>query len=174
MTEKTIIYFHGYGSSPATDKVQTLKEHFSEVHAFPINIDPDFSLPYLEEEIDNLIVSNLNSEKELVFIGTSLGAWYAGQMASKFRLEGSRCVLINPAHSMESIKIDLPIPENIKEKYNHLGFICPLHTKFFIANNDEVIDFTNFHPKNATYVKEADHRFNGKPFENVIEYVKGL
>lgn len=174
MTEKIIIYFHGYGSSPATDKVQTLKEHFSEVHAFPIDIDPDVSLPYLEQEIDNFIMSNINSEKELVFVGTSLGAWYAGRLANKFRLDGSRCVLINPAYSMKAIKIDLPIPQNIKDKYNRFGFICPVRTKFFIATNDEVIDFSDLHPKNVTYDEKADHRFNGKPFEEVIQYIKSL
>lgn len=174
MTEKTIVYFHGYNSSPATDKVGLLKEHFNDVHAFPIDVDPDISLPYLENQIMDLIVSDINSERELVFVGTSLGAWYAGYMAHKFRMEGTHCVLINPAYSLDALKIDLDFPQNVKEKYARIGFACPARTKFFIASNDEVIDFTNFHRDNVTYVENADHRFNGEPFNQVIEYIKNI
>ena len=68
MTENGIIYFHGYGSSPNTDKVKLLKEHFSEVYAFPIDVDPDKSLPYLEEEIENVFYGTINVPSKLVFV----------------------------------------------------------------------------------------------------------
>lgn len=172
--EKTIVYFHGYGSSPTSDKVVILKEHFLDVHAFAIDVDPDISLPYLEKQIMDLIVSDINSQKELVFVGTSLGASYAGYMAHKFRMEGRHCVLINPAYSLDALKIDFDIPQHIKEKYACIGFACPARTKFFIASNDEVIDFSNFHRDNITYDEHADHSFNGEPFNQVIEYIKNI
>lgn len=162
-----IIYFHGYGSSPNTDKVTELRKHFSEVYAFPIDVDPDKSLPYLEEEIDHILASNINSEKPLVFVGTSLGAWYAGYLASLFH---APAVLINPCFSFGVLKTDLGISEEIKAKYEVIGFQRPAETTFFIAQNDEVIDFSNFHPVGRTiYNKKADHRFNGEPFNEVIE-----
>lgn len=166
-----IIYFHGYGSSPNTDKVTELRKHFSEVHAFPIDVDPDKSLPYLEEEIDHILASSINSEKPLVFVGTSLGAWYAGRLA---KLYYTPAVLINPCWSFKAVKTDLGISEEIKAKYETLGFEYAVHeTTFFLATNDEVIDFTNFHPSAKTiYNDKADHRFNGEPFEQVIEYLK--
>lgn len=165
-----IIYFHGFGSSPNTDKVTELRKHFSEVHAFPIDVDPDKSLPYLEEEIDHILASSINSEKPLVFVGTSLGAWYAGYFAKLFH---APAVLINPCFSFGVLKTDLGISEEIKAKYAKIGFQRPEETTFFIAQNDEVIDFTQFHPVGRTiYNKNADHRFNGEPFEQVIEYLK--
>jgi len=171
MTEKTVFYFHGYGPSPTTDKVSVLKEHFGKVFAFPIDVDPDVSIPFLEKEIDDALVSNINSENKIVFIGTSLGAWYAGRMAC---LYGVDCVLINPAYSLDALKVDLPISDEIKAKYEQLGFAHPSSAKFFVATNDEVIDFSGFNQKNTTYVENADHRFNGEPFEKVIQYVKDL
>lgn len=170
-TNKRIIYFHGFGSSPSTDKVTQLKEQFETVLAFPINVDPEISLPYLEQEIDSYLLENLNSDQESVFIGTSLGAWYAGRLAKVF---GAKAVLVNPAYSLDALKVDLPISDEIKAKYNNLGFEYPEDAKFFIATNDEVIDFSSFAPSNTTYNENADHRFNGEPFEDVIRYVKDL
>lgn len=170
-----IIYFHGYGSSPNTDKVAELRKHFSEVHAFPIDVDPSKSLPYLEEEIDHILASNINSEKPLIFVGTSLGAWYAGRLAKLFH---SPCVLINPCYSFEAVKTDLGVSPEIKAKYEALGFEYPegKQTTFFLADNDEVIDFEKLYSHliwdRLHLVEGADHRFNGEPFEQVIEFLK--
>ncbi len=171
MTQPGIIYFHGYNSSPNTDKVTELRKHFSEVYAFLIDVDPDKSLPYLEAEIDHILASSINSDKPLVFVGTSLGAWYAGHLAKMFY---SPAVLINPCWSFDAVKVDLGIADEIKAKYETLGFEYPENTTFFIAQNDEVIDFSHFHPLNTRtiYNKNADHRFNGEPFERVIELLK--
>lgn len=173
MSDKTVIYFHGYGSSPNTDKVKLLKEQFHTVLAFPIDVDPDVSIPYLEKQIDNFLVSNINSQSEIIFVGTSLGAWYAGRMASLF---GVRCVLINPCYSQHAVKIDLGIPEEIKAKYGELGFSYPYNAQFFIAEDDEVINFEEFkdNVKKITWVENAGHRFNGPEFQQVIEYIKNL
>ena len=173
MTENGIIYFHGYGSSPNTDKVTELRKHFSEVYAFPIDIDPDKSLPYLEAEIEHIFTSTIHVPSKLIFVGTSLGAWYAGRMAKMFY---SPAVLINPCFSFDAIKVDLGIPAEIKAKYEALGFKYPEKTTFFIAPNDEVIDFKSPYPlevwKNVHLDESADHRFNGEPFEHVIEFLK--
>lgn len=173
-TEPTIIYCHGYASSPNTDKVTELRKHFKEVLAWQIDVDPDKSLPYLEEEIDQYLAGHINEEGPLVFVGTSLGAWYAGYLA---KLYHAPAVLINPCYSFDAVKVDLGIPEEIKAKYEAIGFQYPERTTFFVAVNDEVIDMQAFAPESTTYHKmrtntTADHRFNGEPFENVIEYIK--
>jgi len=176
MSDKIVFYFHGYGSSPLTDKVLTLKENFENVYAFPIDLNPDVSLPYLIEAIyDTILSKHLNDNREIVFIGTSLGAWYAGRMACAFSY--AKCVLINPAYSFDDVKVDLPISEEVKTRYKNLGFIFPTHnTTFFIAENDEVIDFSNLKTGKSRRINNpnADHRFNGEPFEEVIQFVKNL
>jgi hypothetical protein len=176
-----IIYFHGYGSSPATDKVTVLKEHFSEVYAFPIDINPAISLPYLEEQIEKIFDDTVNLDTDLIFVGTSLGAWYAGRLAKKYY---SPAVLINPCYSFKEVKIELDIPEKIKNVYDERGFIYPVFSKFFIDPEDEVInmaplieslkqesvmDMLQYEP---CYTPGATHRFNGEPFERVIEFIK--
>lgn len=180
MSEKTqpgIIYFHGYGSSPNTDKVKVLREHFREVYAFPIDVDPSISIPYLENEIGKIFAGTINVPSELVFVGTSLGAWYAGLLAEQYH---SPAVLINPCYTFRAVKTELGIAEEIKDKYEWLGFHYPTRSKFFIDPQDEVIDMLplisrletakiNYFPE---LVPGATHRFNGEPFEKVIEFIK--
>jgi predicted esterase YcpF (UPF0227 family) len=171
MSDAGVIYFHGYGSSPTSDKVGLLSQHFKEVYAFPIDIDPEKSIPYLIAQIDNVLVNTINSDEPLVMVGTSLGGWYAGLMAKFFY---SPAVLINPAYSLERLKIELEIPEEIKRKYQEIGFQYPEDTKFFISEEDEVIDFTGFSPYNTTRVPNSTHRFNGPEFSQVIDYIKTI
>ena len=168
-----IIYFHGYASSPTSDKVTELRKHFSEVHAFPIDVDPDKSLPYLEDEIDHVFASTINSDKPLIFVGTSLGAWYAGYFA---KLYHAPAVLINPCYSFDAVKIDLGISDDIKAKYKKIGFHYPKDTRFCISINDEVIDYMNF-PHKAKWTSwhgRSGHRFNGPEFQEVIDYIKTI
>lgn len=173
-TEPTIVYCHGYASSPNTDKVKELRKNFSEVLAFPIDPDPDVSIPFLEEEIDYHLLDNINSEKGLVFVGTSLGAWYAGRLAC---LYGCPAVLINPYYSSAAKKIDVGLPKELGEKYDALGFSFPENTRFFLGTNDEVIDFSELvqkYPAIWTQWCPAGHRFNGPEFQQVIDYLKTL
>ena len=176
MSENTIVYFHGFGSSPNSDKVNILKQHFKDVYAFPIDVDPEKSLPYLEEEIDNLLTDTIHQEGGLVFVGTSLGAWYAGRMGLLYDVPA---VLINPAYSFKHLKQELPIPENIKNCYEEKGFVYPKKkTKFFISSNDELINFDPFlkdlSKLQVTIYSNTDHRFNGIEFHDVIDYIKTL
>lgn len=174
MKEKSpsIIYCHGYASSPQSDKVQILRQHFEDVQAFPIDVDPEKSLPYLEEEVDMYLAGSINDERPLVFVGTSLGAWYAGRLAKMFY---APAILINPCYSFGAVKVDLGISEEIKAKYEQLGFEYPEDTRFFLALNDEVIDFSDFpmkHPGTWTQWCPGGHRFNGPEFQQVIDYLK--
>lgn len=165
--KKTVVYFHGYGSNPNSDKTQMLRKHFENVYAFPIDVDPDKSLPYLEQELEKV----LSSHENVVFVGTSLGGWYAGYMAKKFNVTA---VLINPCFSFKAVKIDLGIAETIKQKYEKIGFQYPENSRFFISANDEVIDFEGFEPKHVEWFFNTGHRFNGPEFQDVIEYVEWL
>ena len=97
MNKKALVfYFHGYKSSPTTDKVARLKEHFPDTYAFPIDIDPEVSIPYLIDQVEMALLNHVNDCKTKVFfVGTSLGAYYATMMARTY--PASTLVLINPA-----------------------------------------------------------------------------
>jgi uncharacterized protein len=94
MSTRPIFYFHGLNSSPNTDKVSRLKEHFTDVYAFQIDPDPAVSLPYLHEEITKALKEYPGVSP--IFVGTSLGGWYATELGFEF---GASVVAINPSYA---------------------------------------------------------------------------
>jgi hypothetical protein len=174
MTQKLIFYFHGMHSSPNTPKVARLKEVFPDTYAFPIEVDPDQSLPYLQDQIDLILLDakymhlpNL----EIIFIGTSLGAWYAAELADKYK---AKAILINPSydpyHSLEKYGIQ----ENIRIKYPPIKWLND--AIYYIAKNDEVIDFlpvkSILEQLTTHWIDNADHSFSGKEFDMIIQDIK--
>ena len=168
--KKVIIYCHGYNSSAQSDKVKRLTAA-GEVFAWDINIDPEVSLNDLEQKMDDLLISKMNEDFMLVFVGTSLGAWYASKLADIY---AAYAVLINPAINPKTSLAKYGIEESVLNNYLNPIFFCT-DDKVFIGTEDEVIDFSNvnFGPANVEYVK-AKHRFNGPEFEMVVEYIKNL
>ena len=167
-SRKVIVYFHGYGSSPNSDKVDRLKSTGAEVYSYSINVDPRIAIPELEDSIDMMLLDDLHSDLDLTFVGTSLGGWYAGVLGAKY---ACRRVLINPC-------ID---PKNMLGKYNVatevLSYYEPLElvkdTEYHIALNDGLIDFspymTEFKSLNTKFYKAAGHRFNGVEFTELVD-----
>lgn len=90
MSDPIVLYFHGYGSSPLTDKVSDLKRSFTDVRAPQI--------PLLFQEAQNVLcayVEGLMCEKrDLVIVGTSLGGYWAAMIGAKYDIPA---VLVNPA-----------------------------------------------------------------------------
>lgn len=164
--KKIVIYFHGYGSSANSGKTEQLRNAGFETYSWDIDIDPDISIKRLEERILDMILDYLNEDIELFFVGTSLGAWYAAEMAERFNSEN--VFLINPSYNpSESLK-KYGVPLSICEKYNDLEF-KNYHT-IYIGAEDTVIDFTDVDFNGADYsiVAGADHRF-ADHFYRVIE-----
>ena len=86
--KKTILYFHGYGSSGMSNTVNYLKKQLPEcrIIAPDIPVDPQEALPYLR-----MLCS---AHKPALVIGTSMGAMYAMQMLK------CRRICVNPALRM--------------------------------------------------------------------------
>jgi len=172
--KKVVVYFHGYNSSPHTDKVARLsKESSFFTYAFPIHIDPRVACEELTDKIDNLLVEMYNQDIKLIFVGTSLGGWWASKLASEYDCEA---VVINPSANPKESLAKYGVPEHILEQYEEI--VIPKKATYFFASNDEVIDHTDFiekvnQEKTSVYIfQEGNHRFNGKHFEKVIEHLK--
>ncbi len=166
----TLVYFHGYNSSPNSDKVRRLREVSPDTYAYEIDVDPRISLPFLREAIR----TQLNKEAEkVVFVGTSLGGWYAEKLAEEF---GAKCVVINPCYWPSGILRRYELPETILDSYADMKLSET--TKFFISSNDEVIDFSPIRDvlmeRNTSWFEGTSHRFNGPEFEAVVDYVREL
>ena len=96
MSRPTIVYLHGFRSSPASAKARELAEAVARV---PDADRPRLSIPALPDRPAEAMASILAlagdaHEEALTFIGSSLGGYYATYAAEKTR---ARAVLINPA-----------------------------------------------------------------------------
>ncbi len=173
-----ILYIHGFASCGNSNKTKLLKQHFAEVLAPDVPLDPDEAISFLQK----LIVDN---EIDLI-IGSSLGGFYAAYLAKKFQI---KTVLLNPS-SQPFITLAFYVGENeyfctgekFEWKKEHLVKLM----SYAIADNsikspvlvllqkgDEVLDYTK---AEAVYKKyeviiqeEGNHRF-----ENLNEYLEKI
>ena len=173
--KKLIIYFHGFNSSPKTDKFDRLKSAFPDdfVYAFPINIDPDIAQIELENDIDSCLIDHLNENINVVFVGTSLGAWWANKMGD---LYDCPTILINPCHDPKNSLGKYDINESILNKFETMEYY-PEKDYYFIAKYDEVIEHSTFLHSSWPDVfiydsPEVKHRFNGPEFDDVIDLIR--
>ena len=90
---KTILYFHGFASSSDSDKAKLIKNHISEISKDIKIFTPDLSNNF--QEANNQIIELIkNNEKDIVFMGSSLGGYYANFFAD---INNAKAILINPA-----------------------------------------------------------------------------
>jgi len=89
-----IVYLHGFNNSPASHKAQVMQQHMegrglAQLYACPALPDtPAEAIRAIEQVIEG------HDPRELTFIGSSLGGYYATYLAEKL---GCHAVLINPA-----------------------------------------------------------------------------
>jgi hypothetical protein len=188
-----IVYLHGFGSTGNSKKVDALIEKFEADNVFA----PD--LPVDPSEVAKLVGDKVldwyhsNKEDKLVFVGTSLGAFYASFFAHTF---DAPAVIVNPSvrpneslkdhvgrnvnyHTKEEFWLTLAHLDKLKfmREYltnNYKGVLIHL----FVAKDDEVIpsyEMLNWYQYTAsTHVEETGgHRFT-EHWNKVVDKVKEL
>lgn len=90
-----ILYFHGFGSAGGGPKYDMLKERFegrTPVYSPDIPTDPS----EVPEMVRRFVLHHIASERDgpVVFVGSSLGGFYAAYFAAKWDVN---CVLVNPS-----------------------------------------------------------------------------
>lgn len=86
-----IIYFHGFASSGKSIKSIALKNQFGEDRV----IAPDFPADPIEViQMVTALVHNAPRNEKVMFVGTSLGGFYALYCAQYF---DAPCVIVNPS-----------------------------------------------------------------------------
>ncbi len=171
--KKLIIYFHGFNSSPQTDKVARLKQAFPDdyVYAFSINIDPDIATIELQKAIDFTLLDHLNEDIKVIFVGTSLGAWWANKMGFLYHCP---VMLINPCEDPTNSLQKYDVDKSILNKFSPVEY-HPEKDYYFIARQDEIIthpinwSWPNLYVYNSSKVR---HQFNGPEFNDVIKVIK--
>ena len=88
-----IVYIHGFNSSPASNTYGKLKALFDDAQALEYPSEGMFAdnLALLCQQAEQIKSA---STTPLVFVGSSLGGFYASQVAPLF---SANCLLINPA-----------------------------------------------------------------------------
>lgn len=169
-----IVYFHGYGSTPNTDKVNILRQMLNaKVFAFPIDIDRDVAEQQLTYDIDMSLMNDIHADDQVLFVGTSLGGWWASEMAALYKVPA---IVINPSCDPSLGLKKYGVSEDLCAKYTPIK-LAKINT-YFIAEHDEVIDNTVLIEKllidgyNVFVDPDGDHRFNGLPFVRVVEFIK--
>jgi predicted esterase YcpF (UPF0227 family) len=174
-TDYTVVYFHGYGSSPQSDKVKGLSQHF-DVFAPEIPIQYDVAKAYLHG-----MLSDYCRKRDLVLVGTSLGGYWAGVMSNLLALPA---VLINPS-CYPSVTLsryrDSKLTEEELRKYIPLVLSTDAPRSILLAKDDNVINYevaeTLFSKKCDVKVFETGgHRFNciNTIRDSIIELQKGF
>lgn len=89
---KYVVYFHGFASSPNSSKVKELGKKY-QVFAPNVPYSTD-GIQKLENEISNWMENTVKPGDQIVFVGTSLGGYWASVMAYKF---DGIAVVFNPS-----------------------------------------------------------------------------
>jgi predicted esterase YcpF (UPF0227 family) len=92
----TLVYLHGFRSSPASEKARALVRF---VEALPAAARPRRHVPELDAGPAQDVAGvarwvEAHADAPLAFVGSSLGGYYATALAERF---GARAVLVNPA-----------------------------------------------------------------------------
>jgi predicted esterase YcpF (UPF0227 family) len=189
-----IIYLHGFGSSGSSAKVDALKAKFGADQVFAPNlpIDPRDVADLIREKVLDWYGTRKSDDK-LVFVGTSLGAFYASFFANTF---DAPAVIVNPSvRPNESLKdyVGRNVNHVTKEEFwltlahldklklmreyltnNYKGVLIHL----FVAKDDEVIpsyEMLNWYQYTAsTHIEETGgHRFT-EHWDKVLDKVAEL
>ncbi len=185
---KKILYVHGLGSSGNSRTSLILKEHYKDdiVLSPDIPFEPNKAIAFLRELV---LKNNID-----VVIGTSLGAFYAMQLASK------KIILVNPALNPD-VDLEKAIGKGTYEYFSkredgkqtytidedYLSTLKKMKESFFNENNldDESIsltglfgtkdelfshvdDFKKDFPKANVEVHEFSHRLSEKDIKEYL------
>ena len=87
----TVVYLHGFRSTPHSKKGQIMRQAWSDRYSFrapDLNVSPEEAQHVMLETVKDL------EPNETILVGSSLGGFYAHWLAQR---TGCRAVLLNPA-----------------------------------------------------------------------------
>ncbi|HXC38134.1 MAG TPA: YqiA/YcfP family alpha/beta fold hydrolase [Burkholderiales bacterium] len=178
----TLVYLHGFNSSPASHKAQELGKVLAERGLSDRFICP--ALPHRPAAAMNLVESLIAARpaaelRPLSFVGSSLGGFYATWLAEK---HDARAVLINPAvFPQNGLSSYLGTQQNLYtgERYeltqDHLrewqalycADIRPERYLLMVETGDEVLDYSRavarYQGAEQIVVQGGDHTFQSFP-----------
>ena len=159
---KNIFYFHGFASSADSTKAiafnDFIKEKFPNIYLHIPNIDNSIEKSFIQ--LEKLIGKN---EGDRLFIGSSLGGFYASYFAEKF---DQKAVLINPA-SNPYLGMEMYLGKNINYSTNEEFYLTKKDLEILKLNNVSKIKS----PSNYLVLIETGD--DVIPFEHTLDFYNG-
>lgn len=174
MLLKTLIYLHGFNSSARSEKACLISQWLQKNNSTQAMIIPELS--YAPAQAIKQVVSQLDHVESPVFIGSSLGGYYANYLAEKYF---TKAVLINPVVHPYRLLTDYLGPQTNPYTQNsytltqehmlelqsiaveHMS--CPSDRMVLLQTGDEVLDYSeaaDYYSNSKCYVESGgDHRF---------------
>ena len=174
---KSLIYLHGFNSSPHSEKACLTRAYFeAESSRFRLHIPTLPSKPLEAIDTIDALIHSLDEDSLAGFIGSSLGGYYSLYLQYRYQLP---VVLINPAIKPYTLLLDY-LGENVNlytgERYvvekKHMDELKSLsvpsiattdNTFLLTMTGDEVLDFqqaVSFLPNAKMWVAAGgDHSF---------------
>lgn len=189
-----IVYLHGFASSGTSTKVDALRERFGKesVIAPDLPFDP-VEVVYLVDKIVADFIVHRKSNEKLIFVGTSLGAFYANFFGHVYDCP---IVLVNPSgNPSETLKarlgtnVNYMTGEEFMVSIAHLDKLATMRkyvadnysgalVSLFMARDDEVIPFESMvehfpFTSKTVAMDDGGHRFT-KHWDLVVDRVAEL
>jgi uncharacterized protein len=174
MSMSTILYLHGFRSSPASFKARLLAERMQALGRSQNYLCPHLpASPAQAIALAQSLIANLGDRvaEDLTIIGSSLGGYYANWLAEQL---GCRAVLLNPAvkpprELAQYVGVTTEYHSNARFEFKQ-EYIAELHAlavaritrpeRYFLlaATGDEVLDWREMV---AHYVGAKQHIIEG-------------
>lgn len=193
----TLIYIHGFNSSPQAYKAQLVSDYLSQKPELLNRLN--YLVPLVDDEPDKAIADltelveqelhrgqQLNKGQQVALIGSSLGGYYSAYLAERF---GLRAVLVNPA-AHAGVRFEQYLGEQYNpysQRHYHItrehlqalsaidveAFSAPDRIQIMVQEGDEVLDYREILTKYPQCPKilesGGDHHFIG--FERHISAI---
>lgn len=185
MRYKNLIYIHGYGSNCQTSKAAQFKALANELGLNFVALDYDSNAPFHKIAQDMLIALTPYCSDANIFVGTSLGGFYAAKLASWMpERSGSVAVLMNPSLIPHRTLYRYPAAVGNADTYNTESALYELPKKSFVflEDGDDVLDHgltytllqkdSNYKGCEVKIISGGSHRFDNLYI--VLDCVKGL
>lgn len=160
--KSTVVYIHGWGSSPTTGTAVDIKKAFSK---------ENFKCPHLDYTQDPILIQkhmdklgkSLMLTNDSIVVGSSAGGFWADYIGSIY---GIKTVLVNPSlhPSVNFRKYNLP--GGYYTKYSELEKFVKQHARHhivaFVGEKDDIVPRSHVtsHYKNPIVLKGEGHRLN--------------
>jgi len=159
---KNIFYFHGFASSADSTKAKVfddfIKENFPNICLHIPNIDNSVEKSFIQ--LEKLVEKNPGDR---LFIGSSLGGFYASYFAEKF---DSKAVLINPA-SNPYLGMEMYLGKNTNYSTNEEFYLTKEDIEILKLNNVSKIRS----PSNYLVLIETGD--DVIPFKHTLDFYSG-